>query len=77
MELYVSNDFPCIASRTTDFLDVLVPAPGVTMEMVMKIDRVYWHRHSSLRPARIRGLYLKAAVQVRDAITCTSRTPAM
>jgi len=42
-----------------------------------EIDRVYWHRHSLLWPARIRGLYLKAAVQVRDSITYTSRTPAM
>ena len=75
--LYVSNDFPCAASRTTDCVDVLVPASGVTMNIMMKIDRVYWHRHSLLWPARIRGLYLKAAVQVRDAITYTSRTPAM
>jgi len=66
-----------LASRTTDCVDVLVPAPGVTMNIMMKIDRVYWHRHSLLWPARIRGLYLKAAVQVRDAITYTSRTPAM
>ena len=68
---------PCEASRTADCADVLVPAPGVTMNIMMKIDRVYWHRHSLLWPARIRGLYLKAAVQVRDAITYTSRTPAM
>ena len=61
------SDFPCEASRTTDCVDVLVPAPGVTMSIMMKIDRVYWHRHSLLWPARIRGLYLKAAVQVRDA----------
>ena len=63
----MSNDFPCAASRTTDCVDVLVPAPGVTMNIMTKIDRVYWHRHSLLWPARIRGLYLKAAVQVRDA----------
>ena len=68
----MSNDFPCAASRTTDCVDVLVPAPGVTMSIMMKIDRVYWHRHSLLWPARIRGLYLKAAVQVRDEITYTS-----
>ena len=63
--LYVSNDFPCAASRTTNFVDVLVPASGVTMNIMMKIDRVYWHRHSLLWPARIRGLYLKVKYEMQ------------
>ena len=71
----MSNEFPCAASRTTDCVDELVPAPGVTMSIMMKIDRVYWHRHSLLWPARIRGLYLKAAVQVRDTITYSGYQP--
>ena len=73
--LYVSNDFPCAASRTTDCVDVLVPASGVTMNIMMKIDRVYWHRHSLLWPERIRGLYLKAAAQVRDAFNLFPNDP--
>ena len=74
--LYVSNDFPCAASRTTE-CGRAGPRIWRYDEHHDEIDRVYWHRHSLLWPARIRGLYLKAAVQVRDAITYTSRTPAM
>ncbi len=52
----------------TDCSDVLVPASAVSMSIVMKMERVYWHRHAFLL-AGSRGLHLYASAQVRDATT--------
>lgn len=52
---YVSSGLPCAASRTANYADVPVPASGVSMNIVVTIGRVNFHRSSLLRPVRIVG----------------------